>query len=59
MFVVLHRLGLRFREVPVHMRASESLSMHRGLLRPLYYIYKMTLAILMALIKPLPKGDKR
>ena len=59
MFVVLHRMGFRFREVPVTMHASTGQSMHSGLLRPLYYIYKMTLAIFMALVKKLPRRDER
>lgn len=55
MFVVLHRMGLRFQELPVRMYASQGQSMHSGLLKPLYYGYKMTLAILMALVKKLPR----
>lgn len=55
MFIVLHRMGLRFLECPVTMYASEGQSLHSGILKPLYYIYKMSLAILMAAIRPLPK----
>jgi glycosyltransferase involved in cell wall biosynthesis len=57
MFIVLHRMGFRVRERPVKMYASEGASMHGGILKPLYYIYKMTLAIFMALVKELPRRD--
>jgi len=41
--------------VPVKMYPSGARSMHSGLSRPLYYGYKMTLAIFMALIRKLPR----
>ncbi|RMF23066.1 MAG: glycosyltransferase family 2 protein [Deltaproteobacteria bacterium] len=47
MIVLLSRRGLRIAEVPVRMHERpESPSMHSGL-RVLYYVYKMTLSILM------------
>jgi glycosyltransferase involved in cell wall biosynthesis len=42
------RAGLRLEEVPVVMRASEDgKSMHGGLWRPLYYVFRMSLALFM------------
>jgi glycosyltransferase involved in cell wall biosynthesis len=59
--VLLHRNGLRVGERPVRMFERPELpSMHHGL-RVLYYVYKMTLAILMNAIRPpqprAAKGD--
>jgi glycosyltransferase involved in cell wall biosynthesis len=40
------RAGLRLTEVPVRMLGSpDGKGMHRGLLKPLYYIFRMTLAL--------------
>lgn len=51
MIVLLHRCGFRLCEVAVHMEEKpESPSMHSGL-RVIYYVYKMTLAILMNAIR--------
>jgi len=55
MLVLLRRMGIRVLEVPVKMYPSGAQSMHSGLIRPLYYLYKMTLAILMATIRTLPR----
>jgi len=49
--ILLHRSGFRVREVPVQMRESDSKSMHSGH-RSLYYVYKMTLSILVTLLRP-------
>jgi glycosyltransferase involved in cell wall biosynthesis len=49
--VMLHRAGLRMREIPVAMRPnSNGRSMHSGL-KPLYYIYKMLLSITLNLMR--------
>jgi glycosyltransferase involved in cell wall biosynthesis len=49
--VMLHRAGLRFREVPVGMHPNlNGRSMHSGL-KPLYYIYKMLLSIMLNLMR--------
>lgn len=49
--VMLHRAGLRFREVPVVMRRNiQGRSMHSGL-KPLYYIYKMLLSLALNLLR--------
>lgn len=40
------RAGLRLVEVPVRMKASpDGKSMHAGVLRPLYYVFRMSLAL--------------
>ncbi len=40
------RAGLRLADVPVRMRQSaDGKSMHGGLLKPLYYVFRMTLAL--------------
>jgi hypothetical protein len=47
-----HRAGLRIREAPVTMRgAAGGRSMHRGL-RPLYYVYKISLGLILARMSP-------
>jgi hypothetical protein len=49
--VMLHRAGLRMREVPVAMRPNANgRSMHSGW-KPLYYIYKMLLSISLNLLR--------
>lgn len=49
--VMLHRAGLRIREVPVLMHPNvRGQSMHSGL-KPLYYIYKMFLSIALNLLR--------
>jgi len=45
--IMLDRMGLRVAEVPVAMRPSRSgKSMHGGILRPLYYIAKMSVSMI-------------
>ena len=40
------RAGLRLEEVPVRMRASpDGKSMHGGIVKPLYYVFRMSLAL--------------
>ncbi len=55
--VMLHRAGLRIREIPVRMHPNpQGTSMHSGL-KPLYYVYKMLLSIglnLLRGIRPAP-----
>jgi glycosyltransferase involved in cell wall biosynthesis len=54
--IMLHRKGFRFKEVPVMMHeAQTSKSMHRGIVRPLFYIFKMMLSIFVTLLR---KEDK-
>ncbi|UCE79715.1 MAG: glycosyltransferase family 2 protein [Nitrospiraceae bacterium] len=49
--IMLHRKGLRFKEVPVKMNQSpEKRSMHGGFI-PLYYLFKMLLSIFVTLLR--------
>lgn len=53
--IMLHLAGLRMKESPVKMHHnSEGKSMHSGL-KPLYYIFKMFLSILVTLMRKWPK----
>jgi glycosyltransferase involved in cell wall biosynthesis len=62
--LLLHRNGFRIKEIPVYMDDEpESPSMHTNM-TAIYYVYKMTLAILMNLLRPVDrrgpsKPDKR
>jgi len=58
MRILLHRLGLRVKEVPVRMYADEGVSMHAGVIKPFYYVYKMALAMFIALFVDLPQRKK-
>ena len=50
--VLMHRKGLRIREVPVTMHASsDGKSMHAGFFRPLYYVVRMLLSLFMVLLR--------
>lgn len=52
--VMLHQVGLQIQEVPVGMHANANgRSMHSGL-KPLYYIYKILLCILLNLLRKEP-----
>lgn len=49
--IILHRAGFSLREVPVRMTANrDGKSMHSGL-KPLYYVFKMMLSILVTLLR--------
>jgi glycosyltransferase involved in cell wall biosynthesis len=49
--IMLHRRGMRFKEIPVTMkRAIGKVSMHSGL-KPIYYTIKMLLSILVTLLR--------
>ena len=55
--VMLHRVGLRMQEVPVGMHANANgRSMHSGL-KPLYYIYKILLCIVLNLMRKEPAAE--
>jgi len=43
---MLHFSGLKIQEVPVRMYPQQGASMHQGLWRPLYYVAKMCLSLL-------------
>jgi glycosyltransferase involved in cell wall biosynthesis len=54
--IMLHRRGMRFKEVPVTMkRAVGKVSMHSGL-KPFYYTFKMLLSILVTLLRNRGEG---
>ncbi len=58
MLIMAHRFGLKFKEAPVTMYANqEQRSMHNGL-KPLYYIFKMLLAILVTLLRKIPASER-
>ncbi|MBM4289510.1 MAG: glycosyltransferase family 2 protein [Deltaproteobacteria bacterium] len=44
--VMLHYYGIKIREMPVRMYSCSGVSMHRGLWRPLFYMAKMCLSLL-------------
>ncbi|MCG2813983.1 MAG: glycosyltransferase family 2 protein [Thermodesulfovibrionales bacterium] len=48
--IMLHRQGFRFKEVPAIMHNAAKRSMHGGIIKPLYYIFKMMLSILVTLL---------
>jgi glycosyltransferase involved in cell wall biosynthesis len=50
--IMLHRAGLRVVEIPARMHAARAKpSMHGGLWRPLYYVFKMALSIFVTLLR--------
>jgi len=54
--IMLHRGGMKFKEVPVLMKRSVGkVSMHGGL-KPFYYIFKMLLSILATLLRSREEG---
>jgi len=44
--LMLHYHGVRIEEIPVKMHPSQGVSMHRGFWRPLFYMSKMCLSLL-------------
>jgi len=54
--VLLHRSGFRITEVPVHMRERLSGSSSITALRALYYMIKVLLAIMIDMLKRVPRG---
>lgn len=53
--VMLHRCGLRIKEIPVPMYVgARKKSLHHGV-APIYYVFKMLLSILMALLRRPPE----
>ncbi len=57
--IMLHKLGIRFLEVPVEMRPNpKQKTMHSGI-ATLYYIFKMFLSILVTLLRKEPRGTGR
>ncbi len=57
--ILLHRAGFRAEEVPVAMRQSSTgKSMHSGVLRPMFYVFKMLLSIGVTLLREPPRPDR-
>ena len=52
--IMLHKCGFRIKEIPVIMKAGSGKSMHSGA-KPLYYIFKMILSILITLLRKYPQ----
>lgn len=53
--ILLHRAGFKVEELPVAMRENPSgQSMHSGIIRPLFYVFKMFLSILVTLLREPP-----
>jgi glycosyltransferase involved in cell wall biosynthesis len=48
--IMLHKCGFRIKEVPVVMKVGSGKSMHSGV-KPVYYIFKMVLSILVTLLR--------
>ncbi|RMF79358.1 MAG: glycosyltransferase family 2 protein [Chloroflexi bacterium] len=55
--VLLHRAGLRIREVPVTMHPREGGQSSITALSSIYYMFKVILAILISLLRPAPVVD--
>ena len=54
--IMVHRAGLRVREIGVQMYDRESgESMHSGFIRPMYYMFKMLLSIGLTLLRKPPE----
>lgn len=51
--IMLHRLGFCIEEIPVTMQQNPAghKSMHKGFMKPIYYIYKMLLSIFVTLMR--------
>ncbi len=56
MLVLLQRMGFRIQEIPVKMYPNPEKSMHSGLLRPIYYVFKVTLSLMITRIRRIERG---
>jgi len=56
--IMLHKCGFKIKEIPVIMKAGSGKSMHSGV-KPLYYIFKMILSILVTLLRKHPQPGGR
>ena len=57
--ILLHRAGFRVEEIPVRMKPSPTgKSMHRGILKPMWYVFKMFLSIGVTLLREKPRADR-
>ncbi|MBU1863830.1 MAG: glycosyltransferase family 2 protein [Candidatus Omnitrophica bacterium] len=57
--ILLHFAGFKVKEVPVKMFASKKLKSMHGGFKPVYYIFKMFLSILVTLLREKPDKRKR
>ncbi len=56
--ILLHRAGFRVNEIPVRMKPSPTgKSMHGGVLKPLFYVFKMFLSIAVTLLREKPSAE--
>lgn len=49
--LMLHYARFRLKEISVRMYPSDGKSMHSGVLKPIYYVFKMTLSILVTILR--------
>lgn len=49
--IMFHKNGFRLKEISVEMQKNNQKSMHSGILKPIYYIFKMTISIFVILLK--------
>lgn len=49
--LMLHYARFRLKEIAVKMYPSDGKSMHSGILKPMYYVFKMTLSILVTILR--------
>lgn len=49
--ILLHYRGFRIKEIPVRMYANTEQSIHAGIIRPMYYVFKMFLSIVMIVLR--------
>ncbi|MBL4850509.1 MAG: glycosyltransferase family 2 protein [Planctomycetes bacterium] len=57
--ILLYRAGFHAEEIPVKMQASVTgQSMHGGIIRPLFYVFKMLLSICVTLLREPPDPER-
>lgn len=57
--ILLHRAGFRVEEIPVRMKPSPTgKSMHGGIVKPMFYVFKMFLSIAVTLLREKPRADR-
>ena len=49
--LMLHYARFRLKEIAVKMYPSDGKSMHSGIFKPMYYVFKMTLSILVTILR--------
>ena len=57
--ILMYRAGFKAEEIPVAMRADlTGKSMHSGILRPMFYVFKMLLSICVTVLREPPDPDR-